>query len=346
MERYTKERNSNLELLRIVSIIMILILHYLNRNMGGALKNTLEGTTNYYVIRFIESLSIIAVNCFVLISAYFMVNKDIIKLNKIINLIFISIFYGCILYIVSIVIKIQQFNLQSFGKSLIFIYGSKWFLGSYIILCLLSPFLNKIIKALNRDNYKKLLIIVIIAFSIIPTLFSQVSYNDRGYGVLNFITLYFIGGYLRLHYQVNKSRLYYFIVYLLCSLMTTLMVISKIKIIDDIWWCYNSIFNIISSISLFLFFLKLNIKSYVINYLATFCFPIYIIHSDNSINTFLYRFVFKSEKYWNHPDLLVNMSKTVLGIFLGCILIESIRRIIIKPISTKINISDMAEVSI
>lgn len=34
-----KERNSNIELLRILSMMMIVGLHYLNGNMGGHYKN-------------------------------------------------------------------------------------------------------------------------------------------------------------------------------------------------------------------------------------------------------------------------------------------------------------------
>ena len=53
MERgKNKVRNSNIELLRIVSIIMVLSMHYLNENMGGALANINRGQHNYYIINY------------------------------------------------------------------------------------------------------------------------------------------------------------------------------------------------------------------------------------------------------------------------------------------------------
>jgi len=343
MEKDTKERLSNLELLRIICILMVLVLHYLNSIMGGALGNTTEGTKQYYTICFIESLCIIAVNCFVIISGYFMINKSSIKLDKPINLILISIFYGGALYILSVILHINSFTKGGFLASLIFIYGAKWFIGSYIALFLLMPFLNRIVVALDRKKYQQLLIVLLVMFSLIPTVLPEVSYNDSGYGVLSFITLYFLGGYLKLHYKANKSKTYYFIIYLVCSLVTTVAVLSKLRI--NSWWNYNSIVNVISSISLFLFFSKINIKSKIINYLSTFSFSVYIIHSDSSIRVFLYRNIFKSEEYWNSTRLLINMTVTVIGIYIGCILIDVVRKILVKPLNKRIEIVEALEIS-
>ena len=80
-EKNYLDRQSNYELLRIIGIFMILILHYCNSNMGGALniKNIPEGSFNYYLVRVFESFSIIAVNCFILITGFFSYNS---KKNK------------------------------------------------------------------------------------------------------------------------------------------------------------------------------------------------------------------------------------------------------------------------
>ena len=89
----TKERQSNFELLRIVLIIMVLSLHYLGVSLGGALdvKNIPEGYFNYYLARFIESFSIIAVDCFVIITCYFMCKMQK-NFRTCFNLLFLFIF--------------------------------------------------------------------------------------------------------------------------------------------------------------------------------------------------------------------------------------------------------------
>lgn len=68
-----KKRNIGLDCLRIISMIMIVFLHYLSK--GGLLRA--ENTSGIYhiIYYFIEALSIIAVNCYVLISGYFLIRS-------------------------------------------------------------------------------------------------------------------------------------------------------------------------------------------------------------------------------------------------------------------------------
>lgn len=72
------ERNANIELLRILSMTMVLVLHCLS--WSGALEY-LEGI-NYWVYWWLEALCIVAVDVFVLISGYFMI-KSRFKLRNV-----------------------------------------------------------------------------------------------------------------------------------------------------------------------------------------------------------------------------------------------------------------------
>lgn len=66
-----KRRSANIELLRILSMLMVLGLHSLDAS--GALKY-LSGV-NYFAYWGLEAFCIVAVDCFVLISGYFMINS-------------------------------------------------------------------------------------------------------------------------------------------------------------------------------------------------------------------------------------------------------------------------------
>lgn len=57
-------RQSNIELLRIILILMVIILHYMNAQMGGLLGHAQSGSLDYYLGHLIEALSIGAVNAF------------------------------------------------------------------------------------------------------------------------------------------------------------------------------------------------------------------------------------------------------------------------------------------
>ena len=74
------ERNYSLDLLKIVSVIFVIVLHYNNGTMGGLLSNTQPGTLNFFIAHFTEILTIIACNLFVLISGYFLCKSNKIKI--------------------------------------------------------------------------------------------------------------------------------------------------------------------------------------------------------------------------------------------------------------------------
>lgn len=65
-----KERKSNIELLRCLLILMVVVLHYNNAEMGGGFAYATG--INYRVLQLFEAASICAVNCFIIISAYFL----------------------------------------------------------------------------------------------------------------------------------------------------------------------------------------------------------------------------------------------------------------------------------
>lgn len=70
-----KKRLSNIELLRILAMSGVVILHYNNVAMDGALAYVEHNSINYYVLLFLESLTICAVDLFILIS-FFLRTKD------------------------------------------------------------------------------------------------------------------------------------------------------------------------------------------------------------------------------------------------------------------------------
>lgn len=64
-----EKRDHGLDLLRIISMLMVVTLHFYNH--GGVLNTLTQGTANWYFGRLIYALSNVSVNCFVLLSGYF-----------------------------------------------------------------------------------------------------------------------------------------------------------------------------------------------------------------------------------------------------------------------------------
>ena len=228
-----EKRESKFELLRIILILMVIGLHYFNGSMGGLLSNVDKFSVNYYLANFIESAFIIAVNVFIIITGYFMINKNEISVKKVYHLLSICIFYGIVIFVILLAIGKIQLNLSSI-KNLIYTIDNRWFIVIYCILYLLIPFINKLLKSISKKQFQMLLGILIFFFSIWPTFFTNITVNDNGYGIINFIILYLIGGYIKLYKDDKKYSSISYIIYIVCTIITTFISIYKNRTWMDI----------------------------------------------------------------------------------------------------------------
>ena len=145
----TKERNYSLEILRIWAKKIIVILHYFNH--GGILNTVKFRTLNHTLVYFIESMCIIAVNLYILISGYFMIDKEKISLKKVFDLLLKVFIYSSIIYIILLLTNSITFNFEMAIKSFFpFLTKSYWFFSAYIGLYILSPYINKLANNCNQ----------------------------------------------------------------------------------------------------------------------------------------------------------------------------------------------------
>ena len=95
MKEVKKERLSNFELMRIVSMFMIIIWHLITRS------NILEhcSETIYLILKFFQYFIIVHVNSFILVTGYFGY-KNKFKLGKIISLLSQSLFYRVLFVVI------------------------------------------------------------------------------------------------------------------------------------------------------------------------------------------------------------------------------------------------------
>ena len=327
------KRNYSLDLLKIISIIFVIILHYNNGTMGGLLSNTTPGTSNYFIARFTEILTIIACNLFVLISGYFLCKSNKIKIRKIVDIVILLFFYGIVIYAVSIFTGLTLFNKETL-KSMFLTIDDRWFINIYVLLYILHPYINKIISNINKKQHTMLILICVFFFSVWSSILKpqgvlnlNTFVSDGGYGITNFIMLYFIGAYIRLYYDNKKmNKLILFIIYICLSLLGTFIYYNFSNAIS-----YNFIINVINSIIVFLFFKNIIItKGKIISKFAECSLAIYIIHENSFIRSYIYRNIFLSSSFYDSSFLIINMIFSCIAIFIICAIIEFIRKYLFK----------------
>lgn len=290
-----KQRQSNIELLRILTMLGVIVLHYNNPIIGKGLEYA-QGF-NYIFLSFMESLCICAVNIFMLISGYFMCKSSTRNLIKPLSLIIEVIFFSIAQYVVSVLFGSTIFSWGDLFKSLI---PNNYFVILYITVYFLHPYLNWLFVEKTEKQKKEMLFILIGLFSVWPTivdLFSEITgtqwnglssiglYGSQwGYSIVNFILLYIVGAYFRFKKDEDKESIQKLLIYILfCTILLTGW--SEINDFTGYFteksaWEYCNPIMILQASLIFRLFKKFNLKyNKIINRLAKACFTVFLLQN-------------------------------------------------------------------
>lgn len=322
------KRFSNIELCRIFSILLVLLVHSAFASNGWPEK---LGDTSIGLI-LLESFTIIGVNVFVFISGYFSIK---LKPKTIYNLIFACGFYFIVLSLITILSgeKIPP-------KTFLFISSSHYFILDYMLLTLLSPLLNTFVNNSKKEELRNIIILLLCYqtyFGFIP------GYNgnefDSGYSVLSFSIIYLIARYIYVYGISIKIKKYSELIYILSSILIAIgayLILSlgyKPKTLISIWFGYNNPIIILSSICFFLIFEKRNIEyNKFINHIAKSTLAVLLFHASKPASPIVWKFIKNNYVYLNSnfsmcPKIFFWILVTVI-IFAVAVIIDQIRLIL------------------
>ena len=190
------ERKSNYELLRIVSMFFIVTFHTI---CHGQALSLCENSTLKFILNIIVLITLVHVNSYIMVTGYFQSNSKF-KQSNVWALINSNLFYRIvILIILSITGYVTMNALEIFKETFIINFTEYWFVRVYLILYCISPFLNKLIQNLEKSEFKKLLFIVFIIFSVLPFISNNQIISNDGFTLSQFIFMYLLGAYLRIY---------------------------------------------------------------------------------------------------------------------------------------------------
>ena len=197
-----KKRMVNIELLRIVSMMMVVMLHYLGK---GNLLPPLTGsmTVNGYVAWGMESLCIVAVNVYMLISGYFLVESGF-KPGRLVELLCQVLFYSILVPIVLMILGIIPASVFGINHILETVLPVQmvhyWFITVYVIMYLLSPVLSTAAKAMKQEQLRNTIVALLLFFSVSKSILPFQLVNDnKGYDGLWFVCVFLVAAYMRLY---------------------------------------------------------------------------------------------------------------------------------------------------
>jgi len=318
------ERNSNIEILRIIAMLMIVVGHlYKFLNVVYDLPSGIDSF----------AITNAGVDIFVLISGLFGIKPTI---NKFVNLWLVTIFYSLLAAIIGIIVLDMPLYklLTSFIKVASIIYSPYWFLITYFALMLFVPMINTILK---QD--KRTLLLYLIIFLFVDCIFQTMSKGFYGLtffggALFHFIALYTLARVITL-WNIRLKTIYSVLFYIIVLVAT----ISAKYICDNYigfdkfvyFGSDTSPFIVLQSVALVLFFKSLcpmSLKG--INKIASVVFAVYCFHTHNimlllierTLNTDIFR-----NNLNNHIILFLYILFLGICIYILAIIIEYLRRI-------------------
>ncbi len=179
-------------------MFMIVAHHYVvNSELFGLLvSSTNQITFNSIFLYLFGMWGKTGINCFVLITGYFMCESSI-TVRKFLKLILEIEFYKIAIYLIFVLIKIEEFSMQGLGLALIPVRViENDFVSCYLVFFLCIPFLNVLIRNLDKSGHLKLLLLGLVIYTLfgsVPKLHVTMNY------VSWFCIIYIIGSYIRIY---------------------------------------------------------------------------------------------------------------------------------------------------
>lgn len=183
-----KVRQSNVELLRIITMILVMIVHANFRALSAPTVADAATAPSSTFLRFLtESFSIICVNVFVLISGWFGIKFNWKKLTE---FLFQVLFYGFIIYVIISIINPERLK----ALKVVFMTGPKnyWFVKCYLFLYIISPILNAFVEKASKNEFKTLLILFFTMQTIYGWATDGATWYNKGYSGISFAGLYLL----------------------------------------------------------------------------------------------------------------------------------------------------------
>ncbi len=333
VESERKERDSRIELLRVISMIMIMMMHCMASS--GALYDQSGWTALFYW--WVEALCISSVDVFVLISGYFLVSTKFHS-KSIMRLLGTVWSYAFLASLICALACGEKLSAGSLIRMMCPILTKKyWFVNAYLGMLILSPFMNRLIHTIRRKQMNYLVVFLLIMLVIRPTVLPKSWAQDlsAGLSVFFFVGLYFLAAWLRLYGEKIRqcSSWYYLLTYFAISvflpLIRSLMICVGINSETAThFYNYTSAFVVLQAVSLFCLFL--NIKpirgsaSALINTLAKYSFAAYIIHYP--LNPILWNWFRVGLSLTNIPLGSLRILGSVLTAYICCAAIEAMRQ--------------------
>ena len=359
-------RNSNIEILRIIGMLFIILQHALSVGLSFDSMPEISGSL-IFMQTFIGCTGWLGNMLFIMISGYFLYDSKF-SLKKILMLWFQLFLYSAGISLIVYICKIQIYGVTGTGfcftrlvdkrcmklSELIFSFmpfctAQNWYATKYIVFLFFVPFLNVMVRQLDRKMHARLILlmfVIINVFSIVP-FFDVYLINDYS----AFFMLFFAGSYMKKYKDflsgvsgtsfiaagILMPVLYVTLRFLLlCSYGTIDSVSSGPASIVFSSHLYNLILTW-SAVSLFAGALRIPERHFpAVNLIASSTFGIYLLHNHNYFRRNVWMDFFNLNEKFDGGSFIPSVILAVFAVFTVCSIVDILRKILLEPLYARL----------
>lgn len=341
----TSPRLSNMELLRIVSMLMVLAVHIDGASLGlPDLQGNLNSLTTRNVWRLtVEAFAIVGVNCFTLISGYFGIR---LRLRNVGVYLFQCVFYAVGVYtVVNGVVHPERFSWSCWGESwMVLTHTDLWYVPAYFCLMLLSPFINAGFERISRNSCLWITI-GFVAFNVWAGWWWGGKFNPTGYTVIQLVMMYMAGRCVAAYSDVLERCRRGVMIGISFAIYAAASMLIAFHACYDISraYAYNSPLVMISSMALLLAFSSMRFSCEAINYVARSAFAVYLLHKAPLVWVgYMKPAVMAMWKSLSLPEFSLCALGLMMGVYLLSMVVDTLRRLLSSLIFRRRNLPSLA----
>lgn len=328
--RSLKHRDSNIELYRIIAMLLI-VAHHFVVNSGVMQVMAIHPTTARSIALYLEGMwGKTGINCFVLITGWFMC-KSHITARKFLKLLLEVIFYNIVLTAIFSITGYHHYGTKELLLNIWPVWNvSDGFVSCYLIFFLFIPFLNILVHNMTRQQHFHLIVLCLMVFTVID---SFPLMEVRSNYVIWFSILYFISSYMRLYPISHKDDLCFWIKATAISILLAIASVLILIYLGESFGVYglvsdsNRILAVAVGITSFMMFVNIRLPySKLINTIAASTFGVLLIHANSDVmRHWLWTDVCDVSGHYCSPYFWLYIIATPLLIFSACIVMDHLR---------------------
>lgn len=325
-------RSSNLELFRIICMLMIVAHHYVLSGFlddNGPLVSS-PSTQNSLFLWLFGAWGKTGINCFMMITGYFMCTSKI-TLRKFIKLLAQVYFFRFILFFIFVITGYESLSGMRLVKLAMPFWGfSSGFVPCFIVFYLTIPFWTILVQNMNRRQHGLLLLLLLSCYTLlgsVPTF--KITFNY----ITWFGIIFLIASYIRLYpIPVFRKRALWGYLTILSVVLAMTSVVLLQKILGANYFLLsdcNKFFAVLVALTSFLWFNNLNLRySRLINTIGASTFGVLLIHANSdAMRQWLWKDVINAAGHYQLPlfQLILFSIGVILAVFIVCNLIDQLR---------------------